>query len=182
MGVKVTGNVTRPAPQGVHQAVCVDVVDLGMVESNFNGEKKLQHKVKVVWQINELNEETGRRYVVSKRYTASLHEKSSLRKDLQSWRGRPFTPEELRGFDLDILIGLDPNGSRVGREINCQINLVHKTLDDGRIFANVEALMPLAKGMVAIDPLDFLKERDRKPEGDEQPNGEFHATDEDCPF
>ena len=40
----------------------------------------------------------GKPFLVRRRYTASLHEKSALRKDLESWRGRAFTNVELDGF------------------------------------------------------------------------------------
>ena len=42
---------------------------------------------------------------ISKNYTLSLSEKSSLRLDLQTWRGRDFTAEELRGFELEKILG-----------------------------------------------------------------------------
>jgi hypothetical protein len=34
-----------------------------------------------------------------------LFEAATLRKDLESWRGKSFTEEELAGFDMDNLIG-----------------------------------------------------------------------------
>jgi hypothetical protein len=42
---------------------------------------------------------------ISKNYTVSLAEKATLRKDLVSWRGKEFTSEELRGFDLKNILG-----------------------------------------------------------------------------
>jgi hypothetical protein len=168
VGVIVTGKVFTPAPAGAHQAVCVDVVELGEVETEYKGEKKKKRMVKLVWQINELNQETGRRFAVARRYGAYLSEKATLRKDLQSWRGRPFNPEELRGFDLEVLLG-----------INCQLNIVHKEVE-GSTYANVEAVMPLMKGMPKIEPLEYTREKDRKP-GDGH-DGDFQATDEDVPF
>jgi len=42
---------------------------------------------------------------ISKNYTLSLAEKATLRKDLQAWRGRDFTPDELRGFELKNILG-----------------------------------------------------------------------------
>ena len=38
---------------------------------------------------------------ISATYTLSLGERSNLRKMLESWRSRAFTPEELQGFDLE---------------------------------------------------------------------------------
>lgn len=39
---------------------------------------------------------------ISQTYTLSLNQKSALYKDLIAWRGRPFTDDELKGFDLKI--------------------------------------------------------------------------------
>lgn len=137
-----------PAPAGVHQAVCVDVVDMGVLEVKWGGEVKKQHKVRLVWQIDEAME-SGDRYIVQKRYTLSLHEKSNLRKELESWRGRAFTPDELKGFDLEKLIG-----------INCFLNVV-QTEKDGTTYANVASVMPLKKGMAKMDAEKYTRVKDR---------------------
>src|SRR4051794_3571047 len=116
MGIiaKANGGDFVLCPAGAHAGVCVDVIDLGIVESEFNGEKKKAHKVRVVWQIEE-EQDNGKRFTAGKRYTLSLHEKATLRKDLESWRGRPFTNQELDGFDLEKLLG-----------IGALINVIHE--------------------------------------------------------
>jgi hypothetical protein len=137
------GQNYAPAPEGTHQAVCVDVIDKGMVESSFldgNGNKKMQHKIEIVWQIDELRDD-GKRFQLYKRYTLSLNEKATLRHDLESWRGKPFTRDEEMGFDVETVIGA-----------NCLINVQHKpgTKDPNKVFANVVSIMPLLKGMKKI--------------------------------
>jgi hypothetical protein len=129
-----------PAPEGVHQAVCVDIEDIGMVQSTFLDDKtglpKVQHKIKVYWQISERRDD-NKRFVLSKRYTLSLHEKASLRHDLEAWRGRAFTEDELRGFDVESVKGA-----------NCLLNVQHRqSADKTRTYANVVSIMPLVKGM-----------------------------------
>jgi hypothetical protein len=133
-----TTNYT-PAPEGTHQAVCVDVIDKGMHPNKFK-DGALQHKIDIAWQINELRDD-GKRFVVYKRYTLSLHEKANLRHDLESWRGRPFTRDEEMGFDVESVIGA-----------NCLVNVQHKpsTKDPNKVFANVVSVMPLIKGMPKI--------------------------------
>ena len=42
---------------------------------------------------------------VSKNFTVTLAEKSTLRKDLQTWRGKDFTADELKGFELKNVLG-----------------------------------------------------------------------------
>lgn len=152
-----------PCPVGVHQAVCVDVVDLGMLEDSFSKTKK--HKIKIVWQVDDRNPETGKRFIVQRRYTNSLHDKATLRKDLQSWRGRPFTADELKGFDLELLLGA-----------NCQLNVVHNDVD-GTPYANVEAIMPILKGMPKIASEQYIRVQDRPQENGNEGYGD-HGIDE----
>ena len=137
-----------PAPAGVHQAVCVDIVDLGIVEVTWQGKTKQQHKVNVAWQIDELRDD-GKPYLVFKRYTLSLNEKASLRKDLEAWRGRKFTRDEEMGFDVENLLGA-----------NCLLNIQHNTVGD-KTYANVASIMPLAKGMQKIAVREFVRKQDR---------------------
>ncbi len=63
----------------------MDVVDLGELNTPF-GRK---HKLSIVWELKEKDEQ-GSHYIVGKRYTWSLNEKSNLRKDLERWRGAKF--------------------------------------------------------------------------------------------
>ncbi len=142
------GKVFTPAPAGLHQAVCVDVVDLGLLKVTFAGETKQKHMVRVIWQIEETGDD-GHRLTASKRYTLSLHEKATLRKDLENWRGCPFNPDELRGFDLEKLLAA-----------NCQINVQHNTRN-GETYANVVGIVPLGKGMAKLTPQDYTRVKDR---------------------
>ena len=129
------------APEGLHAAVCCDVVDHGQVDTPFG--KKYQ--IEICWQLEEaIDTDRGRiRPVVRQRYTNSLHEKAKLRGVLETWRGRKFTKDELGGFDLEKLLGA-----------SCQIQVIHNDSDDGQTFANVNAVIPLGKGMpkVTVDP------------------------------
>src|SRR4029079_18261131 len=135
----------EPCPEGLHQAVCVDVVDLGVQKSQF-GEK---HKVEIRWQVDQENEQ-GRRFQLRKWYTLSLHEKSNLRKDLECWRGRKFTETELAGFDLENLI-----------KANCQLQVIHNLSDEGKTYDNVQAIVPHNAKLPKIIPQDYVREQDR---------------------
>lgn len=152
-----------PAPEGLHQAVCVDVVDLGLQDTPWGSKQKVDLR----WQIDQQNEETGKPFLVTKRYTLSLNEKATLRQHLEAWRGKKFTQEELGGFDLERLLG-----------VNGQVQVVHNLADDGRVFANVQAVVPLGKGMTKIRPQDYVRvcERDKTAESHDEP-----GTD-DVPF
>ena len=138
-----------PCPEGLHHAVCVDVIDLGVLQTNW-GDK---HKVRIVWQVEEENTDTGRRFDVRKHYNLSLHTKATLRKDLESWRGRTFSETELGGFDLEQLIGA-----------NGQVQVVQDITDESKVYANVQALVPPPKGTTKLVPLDYTRVKDRQPE------------------
>jgi hypothetical protein len=163
--VKRESNFT-PAPGGTFQAVCVDVEDLGMQETTF-GHK---HMVRIVWQLSERMPD-NRPFIASKRYNASFNEAANLRLDLESWRGRPFTDDELAGFDLEKLIG-----------VNCLLNIVQEKKGD-KTFSNVKAVTPLVKGMPPIKPENYTRKVDREP----TPPSDTDApppvvTDDDIPF
>lgn len=145
------GKTFEPAPVGVHQAVCVDVVDLGVLEVTYAGQTKKQHKVNLAWQISE-DREDGKPFLVFKRYTLSLHEKAGLRKDLESWLGRKFGRDEELGFDVESVIGK-----------NCLLNVTHNQQAD-RTYANVVSIMPLQKNMPTMTSRDYVRKVDRTPE------------------
>lgn len=126
----------EPIEEGTHLGVCNMLVDLGM---QFNEVyKNSSRKVLIGWEIPdetiELDDGPHPRQI-SKRYTASLNEKSTLRSDLAAWRGRDFTPEELAAFDLRNIVGA-----------SCLINVIHKE-SNGKTYANIGNIMALPKGM-----------------------------------
>lgn len=160
-------------------SVCVDVVDMGMVKSTYSGKTKTQHKIRVIWQVDELRED-GKPFQVSKRYTLSLHEKSALRKDLESWRGVPFTDAQLDGWDVEAVIGV---GAMLSVVQNAQA---------GSVYANVAAIMRPPKGMALpiADP-SYVRVQDRpaadtdtagETAGDAPPDQPWEASDDDIPF
>lgn len=169
--IATEGTKFTPAPAGVHQAVCVDVIDMGVLEVTYAGETKKKHKVRVAWQIDALMEDGKTPFLAQKRYTLSLHEKAGLRKDLESWRGRAFTAEELKGFDLEKLLGA-----------NCQLNIVHEA-KNGTVYANIMAVMPLGKNMPKMSAINYVRHKDR-PTAEQNPpdDGSPAVTDDDIPF
>ena len=137
------------APEGTFAAVCVDEIDLGKVKTSYAGEERERNMVRLVWQIDE-QDDKGVPYLVKQDYTASLDEKAKLRKHLQAWRGRAFTPAELVGFDLENVVGH-----------GCMVGIVHNQGRKGGTFANVDAVMRLPKGAVAPEVLEYVRVKDR---------------------
>lgn len=164
--IATAGESFTPAPAGVHQAVCVDCVDKGLLPNSFRP-GTTQHKIVLAWQIEECRDD-GKRFLVYKRYTCSLNEKATLRKDLESWRGKPFTRDEEMGFDVESVIGA-----------NGLINIQHNE-SNGKTYANVVAVMPLAKGMAKIKPVDYVREQDRSESESTADNTPL--DDSDIPF
>jgi len=102
------GGSFTPAPVGTHVARCFRIVDLGTQHGEYKGQPTRRNQVLVSWELpDELIEIEGeqRPVTTSKFYTNSLGEKANLRRDLESWRGRSFTEDELRKFDLEGILG-----------------------------------------------------------------------------
>lgn len=138
MKIKDTGGGDfELAPQGAHIVRCHRVLDMGTHESEWQGKKRNRRLILLTWELTGVPMSDGRPFTVNKRYTASLSEKSDLRADLKSWRGRDFTPEELEGFDPMILCGKP-----------CMINIVHEA-KNGKTYTNVTSIMPLPAGVTA---------------------------------
>lgn len=154
--VKYEAKQFTPVSEGLHQAVCVDVLDLGMKETQWGAKQK----VRIVWQVEEIND-GGNRQTVIKEYTMSLNPKATLRKDLETWRGKKFSEAELQGFDLEKLL-----------EVNAQVQVVHNLADDGRIFSNVQAIVPVGRGMTALRPQNYTRVKDRPTEPAPEPPAE----------
>ena len=146
LAVETGGGDFELAPAGNHLAVCYCVCDLGYHLNNYGNQ---QRKVRISWELpNELMKD-GRPFSVSKRYTLSLSEKAALRSDLESWRGKPFTAEELKGFDVFAILGK-----------SCMLNVIHEPSQDGKkTYANIASVASLPKGMppIAAPSNEFIK-------------------------
>lgn len=166
-----------PPPEGVHNAVCVDVVDLGLVEVTWKGKTKKSHKVRITWEIDQEMPEGKGRFIAMNRYTFSNDKKSNLRKMLKSWRGRDFTNEEMASFNLEVIIG-----------VPCQLVITHNE-KDGTIYANVESVIKAGKEKLsASGKYKRVKDRDgyvapgMEAEGVQESPEESNEDDEQIPF
>ena len=141
--------------EGVHLAVCIGVWDLGTQHSKVF-DKEI-HQVLIMWEIPHERitiDNKSLPMAISKRYTLSLNEKASLRKDLESWRGKAFPAETLKeGFDLKKILGK-----------TCQIQIIHNE-NNGKTYANIAGIMALPKGTEPLEsenPLRFYSMADSK--------------------
>ena len=143
---KVGGDF-KPHPEGIHPAVCVDVIDLGLVESEWQGQRRLVNKVRLVFETEQRNED-GRNCIITKTFTASLHPKAKLAEFLGKWRGRPVVPGE--SIDLSKLIGA-----------NCTLVISHQQNMVGRTYASIDAVCKPTKRLVASGSYDPALARQR---------------------
>ena len=155
---KATGNSIEPMPEGVVIAACFAIYDLGTHFDETWGKRK--HEVMFMWEVPEHRyqaEKDGAKVdlprTISNTYTLSLHAKAGLRKMLENWRGKAFTDEEIKGFDVSKVLGA-----------SCQLQIVHKKSADGtKTYGNIGAIMALPKGVAKLkleNPLKFFSFED----------------------
>ena len=132
------GNFER-CPSGMHLGRCYRIVDLGTQKSEYMGQVKYLHKIMIGWAIHGTDDagkpikmQDGRPFAIFKNYTRSWSEKANLRLDLQSWRGKAFTQEEMRKFDLNNVLGAW-----------CMLNVIERDGQNGKVYANVDGITPV---------------------------------------
>jgi hypothetical protein len=125
-------------PAGIHLARLYRIIDLGTQESEYMGTKKQLHKVMFQFEVHSEDEQgnptqtsEGKPLSLSKTYTLTLSERSSLRKDLESWRGKPFTETEKAGFEIKNVLGVWAMLS------------VTVTSREGNSYTNIASVMPV---------------------------------------
>lgn len=128
-----------PVPPGMHLARCYRIIDLGTQKSEYLGQVKHLPKLMVQFEVHGEDDQgkplvtsKGEPMTISKNYTASLSEKATLRTDLKNWRGRDFTPEELKGFELKNILGAW-----------AMITVATSPGKDGKEYTNIGAVMPV---------------------------------------
>lgn len=128
------GKSFTPPPAGTHLAICCQIIDLGRQYSKFYD--STAHKVLMAWELPDEKQEDGKPFMVYARYTMSLGKNSKLRGALEAWRGRAFSAEELKGFDLKNVLGKA-----------CMLNVAHRE-SEGNVYADVAGIMALPKNTI----------------------------------
>ena len=137
------GTSFEPIPSGSYAARCFSMVHMGTIEETILGTVKKLNKVRITWELpTELKvfkEENGEQpHVISKEFTLSLHEKATLRNFLKNWRGKDFTEEEAKSFDIEKLVGAP-----------CMLNITHKQSKDGtKTYAEIGSVSTMPKGLI----------------------------------
>jgi hypothetical protein len=130
-------------PAGTHVARCYGIIDLGTQYSEKFG--RWANKIMVQFELPADLTDDGRPSIISKKYTLSLNDKASLRKDLESWLGRAVTTNEERdGFALGSMLGAV-----------CLLSILHSENAE-KTYAYVAGVMSVPEGMVvpgAVNPV-----------------------------
>lgn len=145
--VKDTTTSFTPAPEGQHLAVAVDVINLGERVEQFQGHPaKVVHKVAIVYQVDEVNPDTGKPFEVAVEKTVSFNPKAGLRKWVEAWRGKAYTDEEAKkqGAPLHKMVG-----------VNALITIEHKTSKLGRVYGMATNISPKPKQIESMDPEQY---------------------------
>lgn len=138
------GGDFAPVPAGSHVARCFGVISLGTQQSPmYAASFKVQLMFEVPAETIEVNG-VKTPMTISKEYSLFLSEKANLRHDLQSWRGRDFTPKELEGFEVTKVLGQP-----------CMLSIIHKTSAKKTTYAAIASISGLPKGITC--PAAFHK-------------------------
>lgn len=145
----------KRVPAGSHIAVCNLIADCGMQPGSAlypNPKRKLYVRFEIPTERVEY-EKDGQTVegpmTLGSFYTASMNEKATLRKHLESWRGRSFTDEEAAQFDVSAILGKA-----------CMLSVVHSE-SGGKTYANIASIGAMPKGVAipkAENPLLYYDE------------------------
>ena len=148
-----------------YPARCVSLIDIGDQFSEMSG--RFNRQVVLMFELPTehvvIDGEKKPRFM-SITYTLSLSEKAKLRTILETWRGRGFTDDELKGFDLKQIVGQA-----------CMLTVVHKTAKNGNTYANIGTITKPMKGITIpeaetplliydLDEPDALEKMEQLPE------------------
>jgi len=138
-----TKEYERPQ-EGIVLGVLADIADLGYIDGPYGSKPKYRYS----WVIDQKDSE-GNYFVVSKTYTASLHEKSIMFQDIKEMKGAP-PPVP---YDVERLLG----------HVNLLV-LKKETATTGKYagkdFVNIKAFLKAPAGSKLAIPADYVREKD----------------------
>lgn len=129
-------------PKGNHVARLYQIIHIGTVSYQWQGETKQQDKIRLTFELcneRKVFEEGGepKPFSISREFGFSMGRKSHLRPFVEGMLGVAFHDEEAYAFDIEQLLG----------EV-CLLNVVHVE-KNGNIYAEIQGASQLPKGMEA---------------------------------
>jgi len=126
-------------PAGNHIARCYEMIHIGtIIEATGLYAGKQVNKVRLSWETPEETHDFGKGpqpFSISQELTLSMHEKASLRKMLEGWRGKAFTEDEAKQFDVSKLLGKP-----------CMLSVIHRMSAAGNAYVQISSVATLPKG------------------------------------
>lgn len=133
-------------PSGSHIAVCNLVADLG-IQPGSQAFPAAKPQVYIRFEIPAERiefERDGRKIdgpaIIGQAFTASMHEKATLRHRLEGWRGKKFSDTEAENFDVSAILGK-----------GCMLTIV-ENVKDGKVYSNIAGIGALPKGLTVGSP------------------------------
>jgi hypothetical protein len=152
---KKAGNDFIQVEPGTYVARCYSMIEIGTIKSEYLGKEKIQKKVNITWELPTetaiFHEDKGPEpFVVSKTYTLSMYDKATLRKDLESWRGKKYEDDEAEKVDITKLLGQP-----------CLISVIHQVgkKDPSKNYVFVSGISKLMKNQECpplVNPIRVL--------------------------
>lgn len=140
----------KSVPSGSHIAICNIVADMGL-QPGSKTYPDPKHKVYIRFEVPAERidyDRDGKKIsgpiVIGQAFTASMHEKATLRKYLEGWRGRKFSDDEAEKFDVSAILGKA-----------CMITVVENVVGD-KVYSNISSIGQLPKGIAAPMPENDL--------------------------
>lgn len=126
------GGTYEKPPAGNHPARLVALIDMGTQRNDYQGDVKEQHRIFFVWELVNAPKADGTNHVVGFDLTFSMHEKSTMRKWIESRRGAKIA--DAGPFDIS-------------QELNqaCLLNVVDKPSGD-RVYVKVMGMSAVPAG------------------------------------
>ena len=113
------GDFENP-PIATHLGRCFKLVDIGTQHGDYQGKPTKNDQFIAFFELPNAKMADGNIFTVARFYNKSMGSKAALRKDLEAWRGKPFTEEELKKFDLMKILGQP-----------CMVSVIAKSGGDG---------------------------------------------------
>lgn len=130
MKVSAKSSFEAPPP-GTHFARCIGLIGIGTHKSIYQGRTDFRDEIILMFEMPFERRSDGKPFTINQNYTRSLGKKANLRKALVAWRGRDFTAEELKEFEMKNILDK-------GCQIVCTQN------DQG--YVNITSIAGLPKG------------------------------------
>src|SRR6478609_4513058 len=146
MRMKTNNGNFQPCPEYTGPAVLVDVTPLKTVQTQYGPKDKFR----CVFEIGETKDDGTPWCVWSAPFTPSYHENAALRPFLRKWLGRELSPEEIKNFDTEELLGRAAH-----------ITVIHEH-SDGEVYANIALIQPDKSAQPLKPSGKFVRMKDRQ--------------------